>query len=389
LRGDSGGAPDPGRDWERPFVELTHRGQVRRIRQIADRALPYWDIGDSRMRLIQHRENTTFRVDTDFRHAPGDRRSGRDVHGRLGRVRGAVRVPAREDPSLGEAGVHDPNRYLLRVHRPGYQTSRRVASEVAWLAALRHGTGLPVPEPVPARENAWIVEVAPPDGSSPRLCTLLRWMNGRFVHGKPRPVHFRRVGRLAARLHNHAASWKPPRGFERRSWNGDGLFGDGAGFEAPAREVWSLLPASARTRYRGVADRTRSTLRRLGTGAETWGLLHADLHLGNILFAGHEARAIDFDDCGYGPWIYDFAVTLADHWDRPDWPELRHALLDGYAEERPLPDVRHLELMACARLVSVSLWLSDLARTRPRPRTACERWLPWMEAGVRQFTDSR
>jgi Ser/Thr protein kinase RdoA (MazF antagonist) len=339
----------------RPFEALTHRGQIRRMRQIAERALPYWELREARLHFLQHAENTTFRVDAP----PGSVRRGRSAH--------------------------VPGRYLLRVHRPGYQDPRRVASEVAWLAALRHETDLPVPEPVPARGKAWIVEVAPPDGSPPRLCTLLRWIDGRFVHGKPQAAHFRRIGRLTAMLHNHSAAWKRPRAFERRQWNADGLFGDGGGFGVTAKEVWSLLPASARQLYRGAADQARRALRRLESDPEAWGLVHADLHFGNVLFAGGEARAIDFDDCGHAPWIYDFAVTLADHWDRPDWPDLRGALLEGYAEKRPLPDLTHLELLAGARLVAVSLWISDMARTRPRLRRARDRWLPWMENGVRHW----
>jgi Ser/Thr protein kinase RdoA (MazF antagonist) len=331
--------------------DLTSRGQLSLLRQIAQRALPYWNLRDPQMRFLQHGENTTYRIEE-----PGDR-----------------------------AGA--PGQYLLRVHRTGYQNSRRVASEIAWLAALCCDADLPVPEPVPAREKAWIVEVAPPDGSPARLCTLLRWMNGRFVREKPRPVHFYRIGILTARLHDHAGQWKPPRGFERRRWDADRLFGDGGGFGVPARKVWSLLPATAQGPFRRVADRTRRAMQRMGTASDAWGLIHADLHLRNVLFAGDEARAIDFDDCGPGPWTYDFAATLAGSWDRSDWPELRRALLEGYASVRPLPDLTYLDLMMTARLVSAALWVTDLARTRTAARAEAAEWLPWIEAGVSRLLD--
>ena len=40
------------------------------------------------------------------------------------------------------------------------------------------------------------------------------------------------------------------------------------------------------------------------------GLIHADLHYENFLFHDGVARAIDFDDCGWGFYLYDVAVTL-------------------------------------------------------------------------------
>lgn len=54
----------------------------------------------------------------------------------------------------------------------------------------------------------------------------------------------------------------------------------------------------------------RAAMDMLGERSATFGLIHADLHLDNVLFAGGEARPIDFDDCGLGHWLYDIAVTL-------------------------------------------------------------------------------
>jgi Ser/Thr protein kinase RdoA (MazF antagonist) len=62
-----------------------------------------------------------------------------------------------------------------------------------------------------------------------------------------------------------------------------------------------------------------------------FGLIHADLHQENYLFHGKQVRAIDFDDCGYGPFVYDLAVTLSELEHRADYPTLRAALLAGYA----------------------------------------------------------
>jgi Ser/Thr protein kinase RdoA (MazF antagonist) len=64
--------------------------------------------------------------------------------------------------------------------------------------------------------------------------------------------------------------------------------------------------------------------------------MHADLHHRNVLFQRGAAGAIDFDDCGFGPWLYDLAVPLTALQGHPDYPVLRQALLAGYRRHRPL-----------------------------------------------------
>src|SRR5689334_9955374 len=111
-----------------PFQNLTYRGQVARLKRLAERALCDYGIEGARLTLLAHLENTTFRVDTD---------DGLAYVIRIHRPRGGVGHPAR-----GEADVR---------------------SEMEWLAALRHDTQLAVPEPVRTRDGA-LLTVAEIDG---------------------------------------------------------------------------------------------------------------------------------------------------------------------------------------------------------------------------------
>jgi Ser/Thr protein kinase RdoA (MazF antagonist) len=54
------------------------------------------------------------------------------------------------------------------------------------------------------------------------------------------------------------------------------------------------------------------------------------------LFCGGQVTAIDFDDCGCGPFVYYLAVTLSELQHRGDYPALRAGLLAGYRSVRPL-----------------------------------------------------
>ncbi|EPY05268.1 aminoglycoside phosphotransferase [Paenibacillus alvei TS-15] len=44
--------------------------------------------------------------------------------------------------------------------------------------------------------------------------------------------------------------------------------------------------------------------------ANTYGLIHGDLHTGNVVYNGEEPRPIDFGRCGYGYYLYDMAGAL-------------------------------------------------------------------------------
>jgi Ser/Thr protein kinase RdoA (MazF antagonist) len=133
----------------------------------------------------------------------------------------------------------------------------------------------------------------------------------------------------------------------------------------------------------------------LGQEPRAFGLIHADLCLGeesNVLFHKGQARPIDFDDCGYGHWIYDLAVPLA-HWQTAaQWATYRQALLGGYARVRPLsgpPGVgahlAHLELFMAARHVSEILWGIDQAQHNAHFRQELDGWIEWSAAHVQLY----
>src|SRR5262249_3077964 len=105
--------------------------------------------------------------------------------------------------------------------------------------------------------------------------------------------------------------------------------------------------------------RIRAAQHALGQGPETFGLIHGDLHQWNYLFHQGEVRAIDFDDCGYGHYLYDMAVTLFNVRWKASAPLLRARFLAGYRSVRPLSaeheqyldtfmDLRDLQMMIWA-----------------------------------------
>jgi Ser/Thr protein kinase RdoA (MazF antagonist) len=271
------------------------------------------------------------------------------------------------------------DQYVLRVHPPGQTSMEAVRSELLWLAALREETGLRVPEPVENRAQHLVTVVSHPGVPQPRLCVLFRWMKGRFHYRGLTPSHLRRVGDLMACLQHHAAAWIPPPGFTRHRV--DNLFclererDDEFDEAIAARAVQTVSAVSTPEAVAIVAAAIHKVwvaLHALGQGPDRFGLIHADLHQRNFLFHQGVVGAIDFDDCGYGHWLYDLAVTLTELERHPDYPDLRQAFLAGYCQTRSLsPDLQpSLDTFMALRRIQNLLGVIE-ERCHP---AVCDRW---------------
>src|SRR5439155_16935214 len=88
----------------------------------------------------------------------------------------------------------------------------------------------------------------------------------------------------------------------------------------------------------------RRRLEAFGRGPERFGLVHADIRLANLLVDGDHVRVIDFDDCGFSWFMYDFATTVSFIEDHPQVPELKEAWVEGYRSVAPLDPANEAEL---------------------------------------------
>ena len=180
-----------------------------------------------------------------------------------------------------------------------------------------------------AKELSWQMFQAYPDHSRYPLhpgSTDVSWIR---TTGPPR--HFELLGRVAGELHNHSEAWSPPTGFDRPTYDAEGLFGSRSKF--PLDEIG---PAPVRRDLETVYGRLTEAEQQMGCDTEMFGLIHADLSFGNVLFRPGHAIAIDFGDCGFGYYLYEIAVILAGPYGRPGFQERSDALLKGYREVRSL-----------------------------------------------------
>ncbi len=312
------------------------------MRQLAATALPAYGLSNPRLTFLKQAGNTLFRVNE-------------------------------ATPShTTKAGLYLPGQYMLRIHQPGYQSTEAIELELAWLAAMCRDADLPVPEPVAASDSALLTQASIPGIPEGRNCSLLRWVRGREVREEQvRPHHYQAQGRLMAQLHQHAEHWQAPSGLAKRKYDWDGLFREDGGAGMPASEAWPLLPPQYVASFEAVARRVKLVMDEWGRGPEVYGLIHADLGLdANVLFWHGEARAIDFDDSGFGYYAYDLTLALENCQEDEALPRFREALLDGYTQIRALPkdQTDHLDLMLAAFCVFWSLWAAAGMELFPRYR---------------------
>jgi len=275
-----------------------------------------------------------------------------------------------DDPAREQALV-------IRVHRPGYHSVNEIRSELAWITALRERPVLHTPRPVPTRSGKLIAEFDR-DGATHQVVAF------EFVSGRQPDesgdlsAGFEQLGRLTANLHRHAREWSRPAGFERKTWNFDTTIG--------ARPHWGdwrdapgLSAAAAKLLQRCV-DRLRDELEAFGDSADRFGLIHADLRLANLLVAGERLTVIDFDDCGFGWYLYDFAAAISFIETSPQIPALQQAWVTGYRSVSPLSqdEENALPMFIMLRRILLTAWIGS----HPETPTAVDLGSAYTEATV-------
>jgi Ser/Thr protein kinase RdoA (MazF antagonist) len=267
-----------------------------------------------------------------------------------------------------EAG--DGRTYVLRLHRPGYHSLEELISERVWLRALA-GAGIGVPAPVPALDGRDYVPVTVAGTGETRFAGLACWIGGEVMGSLPglgtdpelTARCYRQLGRVMAGLHDQASGWSPPPSFTRHRLDADGLMGP-APFWGP---FWDD-PAVDRTRRRLLSagrERLHAWLLARSRDPGRFSVIHADLHLHNVVMGGDEGElaVIDFDDAGYGWHAYDIAVALLPSADTAQAELTRTALVEGYRSRRDLDD----ETLAEVPVFELIRMLAVIGWTRQRP----------------------
>ncbi len=285
------------------------------------RALPRWDLAaDTAIRLLSVSENATYLL-RDPR--------GRDV--------------------------------VLRVHRIGYSSATEIRSELAWIQALRAEGVIDTAAPIAGVDGEWVQSLAPIAAGPARFAVAFERLPGGEPDARNALHWFERLGELTARMHAHARSWVLPSDFTRKRWDIDAMVGP-QGFWGPWRAAPGLGAAGTRILERTV-DLIAERLARFGQAPAVFGLVHADLRLANLLVDGPHLRIIDFDDCGFSWFVYDFAAALSFIEHEAVVPDLLCAWCRGYGRAGVLDDDARAQIptFVVLRRIMLTAWLASHA----------------------------
>ncbi len=279
----------------KPYATLTERGQARRLRPLAMKALTFYALDVARLRLVTNDMNGIFRVDT-----------------------------------------RDGRKFILRVTLPeGGHTLDHVAAEMDWLSALARNTALSVPCPLPAKDGSLVVEASADGVPESRWCAIFSWVPGTDLAQDMSEANIAKLGELMAGLHAHALTYHPPAGLSLLRF--DRVFP----FPEPVvlfeEQYSALFTPERRAIFQEAIAWAQGSIDLLTASGEPMRILHGDLHQWNVRNLRGVLSPIDFEDLMLGWPVQDIATTLY-YLPRETHPALRSAFRDGYTRHSPWPE---------------------------------------------------
>lgn len=258
----------------------------------------------------------------------------------------------------------DGTKSILRVCRPGYHSKEEIQGEITWLQSIAEKTPIEVAMPILGKDGEYVQAVALDDFDQPFNCVMFAFLEGEMpnVDDEVKLAQvFEKIGEITAILHQHSIDhWDTfQTTIRRHTWDYETILG-----EAPKWGRWQdgkgITPERAEL-YGRVSEIIRRRLERYGKGRDRFGLIHADLRHANLLVHNDRVKLIDFDDCGYGWYMYDLATSLTFIEDRPYVPDLIASWLKGYRKVRPLSEEEEQEIQTfiMMRRLQLIAWIGS------------------------------
>ena len=295
--------------------------------------------------------------------------------------------------------AEDGRTFALRCRLRSERVFGDIPLELAWTAALRRETGVRPAEPVPGIDGRPLQAVALPEAPEPYDCVLFRWIPGPPLADRLTLENVHRLGGLSARLHEHAATFRPPPALPVRTL--DRLTRGGERDVLFAYDHPLFLPPPRRELFARVLEAFRQAVAGLYADPAGRRVVHADLTPENVKLDRGRLRPLDFYEVIWGYPAQDVALTLYDLRyytapPAPDYPALRAAFARGYASRLPWPEAHpgQLDTLVAGRRLRQANWVlwRETAPFAPDPGAvpdpaAIVRYFERVEAEFRALLD--
>ncbi len=252
------------------------------------------------------------------------------------------------------------NKYILQVNRLGYRTDTQLEGEFAWLRELNEEPGLKTARVYSGNNGSARQTFVSTHGTRYNY-SLQEFLPGKKLRDLDGSLIIKQialVGETAAKLHLQSI---------RRAENSPSL-------DTLRWDIDDIVSPTARWGYYkdypgltaeqcSVLEKTETVIRtelgKYGKKADRYGLIHADIHANNILINDGEPAVIDFDDCGYGWYLYDLGSAVSKF--SYGLHEMLQSLVEGYEKYRRLTeaDKQIIPTMVMLRRLARLGWLAS------------------------------
>lgn len=308
----------------KPFEQLSRRGQAKRLKSLATKALDQYDFELFDIKLVGLFTNAIFRLRTDSGHS-----------------------------------------YIMRVCNPAWRTKTDLISEIMWLQALSRDTTIRVPEPKPARNGDFIVDSFDASVPETRRCVVMSWIPGSLLGTKLNEANLFMMGTLFARLHEHGATFTPPNGFTERKM--DSIYARGEPdvlFSEACHDAFTSITDEI---LRQTDEKVREAFTYLYKTSKGLQVIHNDLHHDNIKIYHGRLFPLDFEDTIWGYPVQDIAMALQDLMVdvAPDeYDPFQSAFREGYESKRRWPEnyEGQIDTLRAGRMLWVANYVARFER---------------------------
>ena len=248
-------------------------------------------------------------------------------------VKSAVSINYEYNATL-KVEATDGGQFALRINTNSPRTPENLRAEIAFVRFLAEDGRVKVPHPIENTEGDFYTSIHHEASGRVFHCVLYSWILGEELEDEPTDEQLKALGAAMATMHLAAQGFKLPHGSVLPTfddplwWTEDFLVSDKSVLDAEAKElITQALSAIKSGVTKFYADATPM-------------LIHADMHVGNVLWHEGSLSVIDFDDCGLGLPIQDFATALY----YLDTPEQDAAFKEGYKSIAPIPECSDKEM---------------------------------------------
>ena len=218
---------------------------------------------------------------------------------------------------------------ILRLTAPAHRSVALLEAECAFVRYLaEHGVAVPAPLASPSSRLAEVIG----SGDHVTHVTAFEYVEGnnkQFFSEELDQAFFARLGATLAAIHRASEGYTPAPGHERYRWRDDYVL-----------RLCLDAPDDFEPEAAVVLGALVEELEALPVSPASFGLVHGDLGLSNMIVTDDALVAIDFDDACYHWYVADIAYSLWSfrHAPRDVRADYREWFLEGYRALRPIEE---------------------------------------------------